>query len=84
MLNGKINKREVDFMSVYDAWLASEKEKIHKEYEGKRQEMLEQSLLDGFDSPDKKSAKGQLSVNYQRLDQEEQTALDELMKTIEQ
>lgn len=71
-------------MSIYDAWIASEKAKIHKEFEQKRKEVLEKSLLDGFDNAGKKAERGQLSADYERLVVEETAAIAELMKSIEE
>jgi hypothetical protein len=80
--NNKMIKKEGIYMSQYDEWVKQEKAKIHKEYDQKREDLLGKSFEAGIDNPNQKSQRSQLSADYERLAQEEQTAIDTFMRTI--
>jgi hypothetical protein len=71
-------------MSQFDAWIKQEKDRIHQEYETKKQEVLGKSFEAGLANPDQKSQRNQLTADYERLGREEEVAIAEFMKTVNQ
>lgn len=71
-------------MSYYDYWKQKEIDGIKAEFASKRQELLNKSLLDGFDGGtprDKESH--EISDRLKNLDTEEQKAIEAFVNLVE-
>lgn len=70
--------------SQYDLWLEAEQNKIHQEYEEKRQELFGKSFLAGMNGKNKQDEEVQsISAQCKELDKQEQAAVDEFMRQIQ-
>lgn len=71
-------------MTQYDAWVKQETDKIHNEYEAKREELFGKAFLAGMSGKNKKDEDVKsVSAQYKELDKQEQASINEFMSQIQ-